>query len=104
VVGNEHWRQIATRSDAEVREEILSGYLDGKPFTPYVPTIDVPLAPSRVLDFGCGLGRSFPYLVSIASEVVAFDLPEMVEHCARAGAQRNVVLRADWSASSGPRT
>ncbi len=99
MVGNEHWRQIATRSDAEVREEILSGYLEGKPFTPYVPTIDVPIAPARVLDFGCGLGRSFPYLVSIASEVVGFDLPEMVEHCARTGiAEPSVVLRADWPA------
>jgi SAM-dependent methyltransferase len=64
-----------------------------------VPTIDVPLSPSRVLDFGCGLGRNFPYLVSIASEVVGFDVPEMVEHCARAGtAEPSVLLRADWAA------
>jgi cyclopropane fatty-acyl-phospholipid synthase-like methyltransferase len=99
MVGNEHWRRIATRPDAEVREEILSGYLQGKPFTPYVPTIEMPPSPTRVLDFGCGLGRSFSYLVSMATEVVGFDLPEMIDHCARAGTtEPTVVLRDDWPA------
>ena len=49
-----------------MRERILTGYKAGKPFTPYVPTITLPAPIESVLDFGCGLGRNFPYLKTIA--------------------------------------
>jgi SAM-dependent methyltransferase len=100
VTGTDHWRNVAALDEVGVREAILTGYRDGKPFTPYVPTIDIGRG-GRVLDFGCGLGRNFPYLTSIADEVVGFDLPEMV---ARARSEsRDVSLEADWSVLAAQR-
>lgn len=82
VIGNDHWRRVAGAARLEdVREAILTGYLDGKPFRPYAPVLEMPGPLDRVLDFGCGLGRNFPYLCSVASHVVGFDLPEMIERC-----------------------
>ncbi len=80
----------------EVRERILTGYRDGKPFTPYVPTIPLPDSIERVLDFGCGLGRNFPYLTSIAREVVGFDLPPMIERCRELSTHPVTLLTSDW--------
>ena len=82
MAGKDDWLSVAAADDPdEVRERILTGYRDGKPFTPYVPTISLPDSIDRVLDFGCGLGRNFPYLTSIAREVVGFDLPPMIDRC-----------------------
>jgi hypothetical protein len=73
------WVELAaTATDDELREKILTGFRDGKPFTPYSPTLALPSPIDGVLDFGCGLGRNFPYLKTIASRVVGFDLPEMI--------------------------
>jgi len=61
--GRKEWESIAATNDAdELRERIFTGYKTGKPFTPYVPTIALPRHVSSVLDFGCGVGRNFPYL------------------------------------------
>ena len=96
MVGNEHWRQIATTDDAEVRKRMAGGYLEGKPFTPYVPTIKLPIAPARALDFGCGLGRSFPYLVFdyVRSSRLRSSRDGRAL-CPRRFGEPSVVLRAD---------
>ncbi|HYT68086.1 MAG TPA: class I SAM-dependent methyltransferase [Vicinamibacterales bacterium] len=88
----------ASASDEDLRERILTGFRSGKPFTPYVPTLPMPAAIGSVLDFGCGLGRNFPYLKTIASHVVGFDLPEMIERCRNASPVGVALLSADWNA------
>jgi len=98
VAGTEDWRSIATDADAdELRERILSGYKDGKPFTPYEPMIALPRPIDWVLDFGCGLGRSFPYLKSVARHVAGFDLAPMIERCRVLSSERVDILTSDWS-------
>ena len=95
------WAELAeSASDEDLRERILTGFKDGKPFTPYVPTLPLPARIGAVLDFGCGLGRNFPYLTSIADRVVGYDLPAMVERC-RALAPGGVELTTDWEAVRG---
>ena len=96
------WVELAaTATDDEIREKILTGFLDGKPFTPYIPTLTLPSPIDGVLDFGCGLGRNFPYLKAIASRVVGFDLPEMIARCRAAAPAGADVLSSDWDAVRG---
>ena len=96
-IGTKHWAQIADEPLDEVREAILTGYREGKPFSAYPPLLALPPV-GRVLDFGCGLGRNFPYLRRIANEVVGFDLPEMIARCRTLDAAESVELTADWEA------
>jgi SAM-dependent methyltransferase len=88
---------VAGGDPDEVRERILTGYKDGKPFTPYVPTLSLPSPIGRVLDFGCGLGRNFPYLTRIARSVSGFDLPPMIDRCRALAPERVDFLTSDWS-------
>jgi SAM-dependent methyltransferase len=93
------WSDLAAAaSDEDLRERILTGFKSGKPFTPYVPTLPLPAPIGSVLDFGCGLGRNFPYLATIAERVVAFDLPEMIARAREAGAAAGILLSSDWDA------
>ena len=94
--GRDEWLAIAEYADEELRERILTGYKSGKPFTPYVPTIVLPPVES-ILDFGCGLGRNFPFLKSIALTVDGFDLPPMVERCRQQATETVGSLVSDWS-------
>jgi trans-aconitate methyltransferase len=97
MAGTNDWLSVARAEDPdEVRERILTGYRDGKPFTPYVPTVPLPQAVGRVLDFGCGLGRNFPFLTTIAGEVVGFDLPPMIDRCRTLAPQSVALLTSDW--------
>ena len=92
------WAAAASReTDDELRERILTGYRDGKPFTPYVPTIALPGPIDTVLDFGCGLGRNFPYLRTIARHVVGFDLPPMIARCRSLAPVPADTLVDDWN-------
>jgi SAM-dependent methyltransferase len=96
--GVAEWQSIAITSDPEeLRERILTGYKEGKPFTPYVPTVPLPTPLEWVLDFGCGVGRSFPYLKSIARHVAGFDLEPMVARCRELAPERIDLLTGDWT-------
>jgi SAM-dependent methyltransferase len=93
------WAAAASReTDDELRERILTGYREGKPFTPYVPTVPLPASIDTVLDFGCGLGRNFPYLKTIARRVIGFDLPPMIARCRTLAPVAADALVDDWSA------
>jgi SAM-dependent methyltransferase len=93
----EDWLRVAEAgSDDEVREWILTGATAGKPFTPYLPTVPLPTGVASILDFGCGLGRNFPYLTGIATRVVGFDLPPMVARCRALPVPRGVTLADRW--------
>ena len=92
------WTTIAISADPdELRERILTGYKEGKPFTPYVPTLQVPAPLDWVLDFGCGVGRSFPYLKTIATHVAGFDLEPMIARCRVLAMERVDLLTGDWN-------
>jgi len=92
------WTTIAISADPdELRERILTGYKEGKPFTPYVPTLQMPAPLEWVLDFGCGVGRSFPYLRTIATHVAGFDLEPMIARCRLLATEPVDLLSADWS-------
>lgn len=96
--GTGEWDAIARTADPDdLRERILTGYKAGKPFTPYVPTLALPASLGWVLDFGCGVGRSFPYLTSIARHVAGFDLPPMIERCRALAPDAVDLLSADWA-------
>lgn len=96
--GLDDWLSVARSADPDdLREHILTGYKSGKPFTPYVPTIELPSRMGWVLDFGCGIGRSFPYLKTIAGHVAGFDLPPMIERCRALAAESIDLLMDDWN-------
>jgi SAM-dependent methyltransferase len=91
------WLAIARAENADdVREHILTGYKAGKPFTPYEPTIPLPPC-ETVLDFGCGLGRNFPYLKRLARRVTGFDLPPMIARCRVLVDEPAIDLHDDWN-------
>lgn len=96
MAGVEDWSAVAEGDPDELRERILTGYKSGKPFTPYVPTIALPSPLRTVLDFGCGIGRNFPYLKTIAREVEGFDLPPMIARCRELAPEPMARLSDDW--------
>lgn len=97
MAGRDHWLTIAESSDPDdLREHILTGFKGGKPFTPYVPTIALPSSVDRVLDFGCGVGRSFPFLKRIARHVTGFDLAPMIARCRALATETADELLDDW--------
>jgi SAM-dependent methyltransferase len=97
MAGREHWLAIARGSNPDdLRESILSGYKAGKPFTPYVPTLALPSPIGWTLDFGCGIGRNFPFLKSRAPHVAGFDLEPMIERCRALATDDVEFLTAHW--------
>jgi SAM-dependent methyltransferase len=99
VPGSADWSSLAASANAdEIKEHILTGFKDGKPFTPYTPTVPLPAGIGTILDFGCGLGRNFPYLASVATTVVGYDLPAMIARCRALATERIARLDDDWTA------
>jgi SAM-dependent methyltransferase len=97
VPGLHDWLNAARSADPDdLREQILTGFRAGKPFTPYVPTLAMPSRLRSVLDFGCGLGRNFPYLTAAADEVTGFDLEPMIERCRALAPTSGARLTHDW--------
>ena len=102
--GSGDWSSLARSADLdELREHILTGFKAGKPFTPYAPTLALPSPLRQILDFGCGLGRNFPYLTSVADRVVGFDLPAMIARCRALFAQQSKGLAVPSSENLEPR-
>lgn len=102
--GLDDWLSVARSATSDdLREHILSGYKGGKPFTPYVPTLALPAPVGALLDFGCGVGRNFPYLKSIARHVTGFDLPPMIERCRALATDPVDLLVDDWGDVRGRR-
>jgi SAM-dependent methyltransferase len=98
VAGAADWSSLAASADPDdIRERILTGFKAGKPFTPYAPTIALPAPLQRVLDFGCGLGRNFPYLTTVADRVTGFDLREMIARCRALATHAVDDLDDDWT-------
>lgn len=95
MAGVDDWLAVAEADADELRERILTGYKSGKPFTPYVPTVALPAVHS-VLDFGCGLGRNFPYLTTLARRVDGFDLSPMIARCRELAPESSISLSDDW--------
>jgi SAM-dependent methyltransferase len=97
MAGRDEWLAVAASDADELKERILTGFKAGKPFTPYVPTIALPASIQSVLDFGCGVGRNFPYLKNVAARVEGFDLPPMIERCRALATERVDGLASDWA-------
>lgn len=98
MAGTGDWLAVASEANADdLRERILTGFKEGKPFTPYRPTVALPSPVGRVLDFGCGVGRSFPYLKAIASHVTGYDLSPMIERCRELAPVAADELSPDWA-------
>ena len=98
MAGRDFWMSLAENADTDdLRDRILAGYREGKPFTPYVPTLPMPEPLDSVLDFGCGLGRNFPYLSGIARSVAGFDLPPMIDRCREVAGRTVDLLSPDWT-------
>lgn len=97
-MSDHEWSSLAaTAHPDDIRERILTGFKAGKPFTPYAPTLPLPAGLDRVLDFGCGLGRNFPYLTTVAPHVVGFDLPPMIARCRTLATHAVDRLDDDWT-------
>jgi len=90
------WKQIACRDINTIRDCILTGFKDGKPFAPDAPRV-IGSQYKRILDFGCGLGRNFPLLRSLCDVVHAYDLPEMVEKCRIESSESIQLLTSNWN-------
>ena len=94
-----HWDKVGHLSVDDIKEELITGYKTGKPFSPhnyhfFEPTIKA----DRVLDFGCGIGRNFANLKRHSRELVAFDFPAMINACRTHGDCSDVTLISDWDA------
>ena len=98
MAGRNDWLTVAREGSADdLRERILTGFKEGKPFTPYRPTIALPSGMSTILDFGCGLGRNFPFLRELGAHVAGFDLPPMIERCRELAPVQADELSSDWA-------
>ena len=90
------WADIASKSEDDIREYILTGYKAGRKFEPYTLPLLQSTEVRSILDFGCGLGRNFDGMRSLGAKSYAFDLPEMIKSCAKFGEPGDVTLLDTW--------
>lgn len=87
-----YWDHAAVRlNDAELKEAILAGSRDGKPFEPDIPQVVWPISMRAIVDYGCGLGRNWPLLLQHARTVYAYDRPAMLVRATRTPVPERVV-------------
>lgn len=78
------WSRIAALPEADLKEAILTGFKQGKPFAPHdFHLIELPEKIGNILDFGCGIGRNFTALRDKCHRLFAYDIPEMLTACKR---------------------
>ncbi|MGA8261005.1 MAG: alkaline phosphatase family protein [Arenicellales bacterium] len=93
-----YWQSAAGLGEDDLKEALLTDYKEGKPFSPQSYDFFEPgTSAGCLLDFGCGIGRNFQALRTVSDELVAFDLPEMVDACRRYASCDGVILQSDWS-------
>ncbi|KAA3622482.1 MAG: methyltransferase domain-containing protein [Proteobacteria bacterium] len=92
-----HWVNVARQPLDDIREALVTGYKTGKAFESNSYDLFRPGRKARkLLDFGCAIGRNFPALRRHARQIVAYDLPEMIDACARYAECDDVQLVSDW--------
>jgi len=94
--------QYANKYDDILRESIPGSLYENQYFAEYkIKLISSSLAinrPKKILDFGCGSGRSLPYLLKYFpdAEIWGFDLSTVSLDIAKQNVP-NVNLTSDWS-------
>lgn len=92
-----YWKHLPQQSESDIKEALVSGYMQGKPFSAHLYDFFIPgVRAKKVLDYGCGIGRNFSSLKSCSKQVVAFDIPEMLQACRRYADCSSVVIVEKW--------
>jgi hypothetical protein len=79
-----YWDHVAVSFDEhEIREAILAGYAQGKPFEPDALRVRFPPGLHSIIDWGCGLGRNWPLLRQHARTIYAYDRCAMLVRAMR---------------------
>jgi 2-polyprenyl-3-methyl-5-hydroxy-6-metoxy-1,4-benzoquinol methylase len=87
-------------------DAILTGYKGAfKNMPVYKEVIDLakgtPNNSQYVLDFGCGVGRNSVALAKTYSNVIAFDLPNMINLVPEENKLNNIVYTSNWGRIKG---
>lgn len=99
-----YWAAVSELPVFEIKEALITGYRSGAPFSSHVYHFFSRGARAhRTLDFGCGIGRNFPSLRQVSNEIVAYDLPGMINACRRYAHCEGITLCDDWSLLEGQR-
>ena len=92
-----HWKHVAQLPEEDIKEALITGYKNGNPFAPHYYDFFHPgVKAGKILDFGCGIGRNFPAIRNFSEEIVAYDIPDMVDACRKYADCTSVSLLEDW--------
>jgi hypothetical protein len=92
-----HWKHVALLPEEDIKEALITGYKNGNPFAPHLyDFFHAGVKASKILDFGCGIGRNFSALRNISKKIVAYDIPDMVAACRKYADCTSVSLLDDW--------
>ena len=77
-----NWNELVKK--VEDKGTLVNFFCEGHKTVDTLP-ISKPILIDRkfdsVLDFGCGIGRNFPYFKAISKKLYAYDLPAVLERC-----------------------